>query len=138
MLMIACCQMTIIEFSEWLQAELDHRGWNGNQLAVKAGLDRGIISRALNRERMPSPESLQSIAHALGYPAETVYRASGLLPKVTLDQEDRALLDYIVSQVPEEYREEFFESMHYELNRTLERRRKDAAAKPKKTPDSNI
>lgn len=49
-------------------------------LARKAGIDKGIISRTLNRERKPSPESLEAIARALKLPPEAVFRAAGLLP----------------------------------------------------------
>lgn len=62
--------MTIIEFSEWLQDVLTEKRMKPKTLADKAGLDPGIISRVLNRERMPSSDSLSSIAQPLETPTK--------------------------------------------------------------------
>ena len=72
--------MATTDFSEWLGAQLESRHISPAELARKAGIDKGIISRILNRERRPSPESLEAIARALRLPSETVFRAAGLLP----------------------------------------------------------
>lgn len=72
--------MATTDFSEWLSAQLKNRNMSPAELARKAGIDKGIISRTLNRERKPSPESLEAIAHALKLPSEAVFRAAGLLP----------------------------------------------------------
>lgn len=90
--------MTIIEFADWLQAELDIREMKPKTLADKAHLDPGIISRVLSRERLPSPDSLTAISGVLGYPPETVFRAAGLLPKLTNPiTEYQEILDFSLS-----------------------------------------
>ena len=78
--MLNSCQMTTIELADYLQRELDQRGWSQAELADKAKLDPGIISRALNRGRMPSVESLVAIANALGVRPERVMIGAGIFP----------------------------------------------------------
>lgn len=78
--MLNCCQMSIISFSEWLQYVLKERGLTQADLARESGVDKATISRALKMERLPSTDSLQLIAKALGMPTTAVYRAAGLLP----------------------------------------------------------
>lgn len=76
-------------------------------LADKAGLDPGIISRVLNRERMPSSDSLSSIARALDLPPETVFRAAGLLPPLaSVDAERRETLDHNWSELTPEQQDD--------------------------------
>jgi len=53
--------MTIIEFSDWLQKELDQRGWAGNKLAVVASIDASIINRAIKG----APPHRHSFTHRL-------------------------------------------------------------------------
>lgn len=72
------CHMA--DFAQWLQDELNNRGWKPIELAKTAGVDSGLISRILNRERKPGPETARGIARALKLPPEIVFRQAGLLP----------------------------------------------------------
>src|SRR4030042_5134136 len=72
--------MSIPKFAEWLQEELTKRRMSKRDLAIKAGLDPGIITRVINMQRMPGAGSLNAIAKALDYPPEFVFRQAGLLP----------------------------------------------------------
>jgi transcriptional regulator with XRE-family HTH domain len=115
-----------------LQSELDQRGWSGNQLAVRAGIDRGIISRALNRERMPSPESLKSIAGAFGYPVERIYRAAGLLPPISESNAWKERIIHLAEQLPEE---EYNDLVAYiEMRIRLSKEREKASASKRAKP----
>lgn len=79
--------MNNIDFSEWLQTELDRREWRPTELAKKSEISDGAISRFLRGERKPDPESLVSIAKAFRLPPEQVFRAAGMLPpSVQLDE----------------------------------------------------
>ena len=69
-----------IYFSEWLQAEMDKRGWSQSDLARSADLNRAVINKLLNGKSHPQPATLEAIARALRVPLETIYRAAGLLP----------------------------------------------------------
>ena len=69
-----------IYFSEWLQAEIDKRGWSQSDLARYADLNRAVINKLLNGKSHPQPPTLEAISRALKIPIEITYRAAGLLP----------------------------------------------------------
>jgi transcriptional regulator with XRE-family HTH domain len=69
-----------IYFSEWLQAEMDKRGWSQSDLARSADLNRAVINKLLNGKSHPQPTTLEAISRALKIPIEITYRAAGLLP----------------------------------------------------------
>ena len=76
-----------IYFSEWLQAEMDKRGWSQSDLARYADLNRAVINKLLNGKSHPQPPTLEAISRALRIPIEITYRAAGLLPS-TPDNDD--------------------------------------------------
>jgi transcriptional regulator with XRE-family HTH domain len=67
-------------FSEWLQAEMDKRGWSQSDLARAAELNRAVINKLLSGKSHPQPVTLEAISRALKIPLETLYRVAGLLP----------------------------------------------------------
>ncbi len=69
-----------IQFSEWLQMEMDKRGWSQSDLARSANLNRAVINKLLNGKSHPQPTTLEAISRALKIPIEVTYRAAGLLP----------------------------------------------------------
>jgi transcriptional regulator with XRE-family HTH domain len=69
-----------IYFSEWLQTEMNKRGWSQSDLARAADLNRAVINKLLNGKSHPQPATLEAISRALKLPIETTYRAAGLLP----------------------------------------------------------
>ncbi|MGE5378676.1 MAG: helix-turn-helix domain-containing protein [Bacteroidota bacterium] len=69
-----------IYFSEWLQNEMNKRGWSQSDLARAADLNRAVINKLLNGKSHPQPATLEAISRALKIPIETTYRAAGLLP----------------------------------------------------------
>jgi len=69
-----------INFSEWLQNEMNKRGWSQSDLARAADLNRAVINKLLNGKSHPQPTTLEAISRALKIPLETTYRAAGLLP----------------------------------------------------------
>ena len=76
-----------LRFSEWLQLELDRRGWSQSDCARSANLNRAVINKLLNGKSRPQPSTLAAIARAFKIPVEAVYRAAGLLPPNT-DHDD--------------------------------------------------
>ena len=82
-----------IVFSEWLQAEMDKRGWSQSDLARYADLNRAVINKLLNGKSHPQPATLEAISRALKIPIEITYRAAGLLP--TAPENDDALEEAI-------------------------------------------
>ena len=90
-------------------------------LARKAGIDKGIISRTLNRERKPAPESLEAIARALKLPPEAVFRAAGLLPS---EVESDSLIEegiHILQQLDGEDKEDAIRYLRMRLQIAEER-----------------
>jgi transcriptional regulator with XRE-family HTH domain len=69
-----------IDFSEWLQAEMNKRGWSQSDLARSAELNRAVINKLLNGKSHPQPATLEAISRAFKLPLESTYRAAGLLP----------------------------------------------------------
>jgi len=69
-----------INFSEWLQNEMNKRGWSQSDLARAADLNRAVINELLNGKSHPQPSTLEAISRALKIPIEITYRAAGLLP----------------------------------------------------------
>lgn len=92
--------MALIELSEWLQKELEKNGWSYRQLAHKAGIDPGIVVRAVNMQRMPRPKTLTAIAHALGCPPDEIYRVAGILPPANDENNDIGRAMYQLEQLP--------------------------------------
>jgi len=71
----------LIDFSDHLINILNVLNLSQIELARKARLDKSIISRLINRERKPTPETLLAIAKAINYPPEEVFRWAGFLPQ---------------------------------------------------------
>lgn len=69
-----------LSFSEWLQAEMDKRGWSQSDMARAAELNRAVINKLLSGKSHAQPTTLEAISRALKIPLETLYRVAGLLP----------------------------------------------------------
>jgi transcriptional regulator with XRE-family HTH domain len=69
-----------LRFAEWLQIEIDKRGWSQSDCARACDLNRAVINKLLNGKCRPQPVTLMAIARGFKIPVETAYRAAGLLP----------------------------------------------------------
>jgi transcriptional regulator with XRE-family HTH domain len=69
-----------LRFAEWLQSEMDKRGWSQSDCARAADLNRAVINKLLNGKSKPQPFTLIAIARAFKIPIEVAYRAAALLP----------------------------------------------------------
>lgn len=72
-----------LRFAEWLQSEIDKRGWSQSDCARAADLNRAVINKLLNGKSKPQPFTLIALARAFKIPIEIAYRAAGLLPPNT-------------------------------------------------------
>jgi transcriptional regulator with XRE-family HTH domain len=84
------------EFAEWLQGELDRRGWDQSKLARRAGVSQGQVSRVLSGTRGLGPDTCRAIARALDLPEEVVFRKAGLLSEKSEEAEKLKLLELII------------------------------------------
>jgi transcriptional regulator with XRE-family HTH domain len=88
-----------IHFSEWLQAEMDKRGWSQSDLARSSDLNRAVINKLLNGKSHPQPTTLEAISRALKIPIEMTYRAAGLLPNNTDNDENIEEAIYVLKNI---------------------------------------
>jgi transcriptional regulator with XRE-family HTH domain len=72
-----------LEFTQWLQNQLDTRGWDHAELARRSGLTKGGISHIMNGSRNASPDVCIAVARALGISREEIFRARGYLHQET-------------------------------------------------------
>ncbi len=88
-----------LRFAEWLQVEIDKRGWSQSDCARACDLNRAVINKLLNGKCKPQPTTLIAIARGFKIPGETIYRAAGLLP-ASADGDDTTLeLIYIFNSI---------------------------------------
>jgi transcriptional regulator with XRE-family HTH domain len=85
----------IMRFTEWLQAEIDKRGWSQSDCARACDLNRAVINKLLNGKCKPQPGTLMAIARGFKIPVETAYRAAGLLPPSSDHDDSMQELIYI-------------------------------------------
>lgn len=104
-------------FSDWLVNEMKKRDLSPADLARLSGKAQAVISRVLNNERDPAPETLTALARALRLPPEIVFRRAGLLPPVSPDTEYREELLYLFSELPPSEQEEIIELLRFKKER---------------------
>lgn len=92
-------------FSEWLQKELDQRGWTQSHLSRVAGIARGTLSNISSGNREMGPDTALAIARALNIPPEAVFRAAGLLPPEPKADPILERVNHLLSQLPEDDQE---------------------------------
>lgn len=68
-----------MDFAEWLQRELDKRGWDQSELARRSEMSTAQVSRVVSGGRDAGPEFCIAISRALRIPREDVFRARGWL-----------------------------------------------------------
>lgn len=86
-------------FAQWLQSEIDRRGWSQSDCARAADLNRAVINKLLNGKCRPQPPTLIAIARAFKIPVEAAYRAAGLLPPSTDLDDTTAELMYVFQSI---------------------------------------
>jgi transcriptional regulator with XRE-family HTH domain len=88
-----------LRFAEWLQIEMNRRGWSQSDFARACDLNRAVINKLLNGKCKPQPATLMAIARGLRIPVETAYRAAGLLPVSDESDEPVQELIYIFKSI---------------------------------------
>lgn len=76
------------DFIQWLKLELEKRSWRQIDLAKRAYIDQGLLSRILNGITNAGPDTCISIARALKIPPEQIFRRAALLPKLLAPEND--------------------------------------------------
>ena len=78
-----------LRLAEWLQSEIDRRGWSQSDCARACELNRAVINKLLNGKCQPQPTTLIAIARGFRIPVEAAFRAAGYLPPLS-DGDDEA------------------------------------------------
>ncbi len=104
------------------------------ELARLSGKAQAVISRILNNERDPSPETLIAISRALHLPPEIVFRRAGLLPPVSPEIEDQEEFVFLFSQLPPEERREILEFLRFKRERLKTQKAKEPGRTPARMP----
>jgi transcriptional regulator with XRE-family HTH domain len=90
-----------IDFSQWLQEQMNERGLSQSDLARLAGVTRSSINGILVGTRGPGPDLCNAIARGLKLPPEVVFRAAGLLPPKPNAEPTVEEASYKLSQLPD-------------------------------------
>lgn len=81
------------ELINWIDRELEERGWSMRELSRRSGMSHGTISDVLNDRTNPGLDFCVGVARALDVPPENVLRMAGLIPRRTTRRE---LIDEIL------------------------------------------
>ena len=76
-------------FAEWLNAQIQGRGWTQAEFARQASTTPATVSRVLSGENNPGLDFLQGVATAFNLQPEIVLRRAGILDEV-VDLPDEA------------------------------------------------
>ena len=68
-----------MDFANWLQQELNKRGWNHSELARRSDVLPAQISRVIARRQGAGPDLCIAIAKGLELPRSEIFRARGWL-----------------------------------------------------------
>jgi transcriptional regulator with XRE-family HTH domain len=89
------------DFVAWVEEELKIRDWKPSDLAKQAGIDTGLLSRIMNRERQPGVEYCLAIAKAFRVHPAKAFMARGWLPREPIDSTDEGRLLTLVRWLPD-------------------------------------
>lgn len=71
------------DFRDWLSDKLVSLDWTQSELARRAGITQGTISRVLTGERQPGPDFINAISKAMRLDPAVVFAQAGMLPIAT-------------------------------------------------------
>jgi transcriptional regulator with XRE-family HTH domain len=117
------------QFVNWLQEELDDRGWSQAELARRSKMTTATISHIFTGERRPGPETCTGIATALKYPPEVVFRKAGLLPEEDPIETDIKIRAYKIARLDDQDREEIDRLIEIKLERPEKRASQTATSR---------
>jgi transcriptional regulator with XRE-family HTH domain len=87
------------ELPNWLNRELQKRGWSMRELGRRSGVSQAQISNVINGIARPSADFCIKVAKAFRLPPETVLRRAGILPALTTIKEERETLLHYFDQL---------------------------------------
>ncbi len=125
------CKISFMEndFVEWIQSELNNRGWNNRELAKRSGLKDSTISMTLNRQNRVSFDFCLGIAKAFRMLPEQTLRQAGLLPPVSSVSDDALVQKIIelIKQLPASEKKLLLELAEWRYQKSLANDEKNSA-----------
>lgn len=115
----------IVNFAEWIDRELRERNWTRIEAARRAGISHSMFDKVINGRAEPGPKFFEGIARAFKMSPEEVYRAAGVFP--ARSPEDEKLIEQIIS-LTKGLSEESKQNL-YEYTRMLRRLEEERASK---------
>jgi transcriptional regulator with XRE-family HTH domain len=116
--MLLCCLMTTkVEFGEWLQQQMDNLKIKAVDLERVSGVNKATISRAVNGERMPDPDSLVSLAKGLNIPTARIFEAAGYLPHPSKETKEKEELNFLIMKLTPEDLQEVIDYARHRLEK---------------------
>lgn len=91
--------MSTEAFPDWLKRQLIRREWSQADLARKLDIGSGMVSRWARGERVPSSDSCERIAEALGVDADYVLALAGHRPAIHEDDPTTAAIVSLVRKI---------------------------------------
>lgn len=70
------------DFSSWLNALLNDRGWSRSEAARRGGISASMFDKVITGNAQPGLDFLRGIHRAFGLSLEEVMRQAGILPAV--------------------------------------------------------
>jgi transcriptional regulator with XRE-family HTH domain len=122
--------MTPMDFSDWLENELDKLGWSSADLARRSGLNPSTLSMVHNHKRRAGVDTCRAIAKAMHLPEADVLRAAGLMaPERDADPVIGELLE-LAAKLPADDRQDLIDLARAKLERRERGKRAARKASP--------
>jgi len=123
-----------IDFPAWLILERENREWSQSDLSRHANISRQVISDYENRKRKYYDEDiLKKIAHAFKLPPEAVFRAAGILPQQTPENETIEQITHLTKELPAQEQQDILEFVKLR-HRIAEQREKNETKRTRNKP----
>jgi transcriptional regulator with XRE-family HTH domain len=110
------------KLGEWLQGELDKRGWSMRKLALRSGVHPVSVGDAVRRGAIPEVNSIIRMAEALGEDPVFALRLAGVVPSLVPETTDEEKLLCIFRVLPHHLRQAVMwmvRGMHIEYQRGI-------------------
>lgn len=114
-----------MDFSEWIEDELEKRGWSRSEAARRGGISPSMFDKVINGYSRPGTKFVEGIAKAFSLSAIVVYRKAGLLPNNNGAEVKFEDWQHLLTQLPEEEQEELRQIAVMKI----EKRKKDQSLK---------